>query len=85
MRKGKSTTHEWARRLLADIDCPLDWPCCRKCGKRMDPNGREYVSMGATCIGESCYVFHHTCWDEMTDAEKAEGNKVSSTLFPDGI
>ena len=78
-RASEMTTHEYAKELLADIDCPLDWPICRACGKRMPPGSG--ISTGATQIGEGCYVFHASCRTNLTKDQEQEINLVSSKLF----
>ena len=72
-------THEWARQLLADINCPLDWPICRACGKRLAP--RSGITTGATQIGEGCFAFHYECRNALNPAQVAEMNLCSSKLF----
>ena len=66
------TTHEWARELLADIDCPLDWPICRACSKRLAPG--TGISTGAT-QDESCFVLHVGCRDSLRPGQVAYVNR----------
>jgi hypothetical protein len=79
---GEKTTHELAREMLADVDCPLSWARCRVCKKRIDPTAPS-VHMGATSIMECCPSFHQECWDALTPEARAEGNKVTSVHFND--
>lgn len=74
------TTHELARELLADVDCPLDWPMCRACGRRCDPDG-IVKRTGAADISEGCFTFHEECWHGLSDAQLKEANKMCSDLF----
>ena len=73
------TTHEYARLLLADIDCPTDWPLCRACGKRMAPGSG--VSTGASSIAEGTFKFHHGCYDNLSAEQKMEASLIRSKLF----
>lgn len=54
---------------------------CRKCKKPLDGSPVVTAATAATALGEGCFEFHFECWDRLTAPERAEANKIDSTLF----